>query len=75
MECYIFTCCNQAGVIYLDTNLIFLEHVSTRITASISLQELLGKPTIKALIIFPFEIRAALSNTIHLYKRSASRME
>lgn len=55
----------EIDLAYLNTMLIFLEHICTWVTASISLQEFLSEPTIEALIIFPFKVSAALSNTIH----------
>ena len=58
---------------YLNTHLIFFEHLSARVAAPVSFQEFLSEPAIKTLIIFSLEVRAALPNTIHCPKYAVRR--
>lgn len=50
---------------HLNTLLVALEKVSARVPGAVPLEELLGKPTIKTLIILALHVGAPLPDAVH----------
>lgn len=55
------------GLLY--TPLVFPESLRARVATSVPLQELLGEPAVKALVVLPLQVRAGLSDAVHIRKR------
>lgn len=50
---------------FLNTLLVAFEEVSARVTGALPLEELLGKPTIEALVVLALHVRATLPYAVH----------
>lgn len=50
---------------HLNALLVALEEISTRVPGTVSLEKLLGKPAIEALIVLSLHISASLSYAVH----------
>lgn len=50
---------------FLNTLLVALEEVGARVPGAVSLQELLSKPAIEALVVLALHVGAGLPNAVH----------
>lgn len=53
----------------LHTPLVLPESLGARVATAVPLQELLGEPAVKALVVLPLQVRAGLSNAVHIRLR------
>lgn len=50
----------------LNAALVRLEALGARVSALVAFQELLGEPTVKALVVLPLQVGARLPHAVHL---------
>lgn len=58
---------------YMDTELVFLKHLRTRVVVPLSFQKLLCEPAVEALVVLTLELRAAFPYAVHPPDKSLAK--